>query len=45
MSDAYLRALEALLFVSDEPVTSVVLAQALGIERREVDALCERHAA
>ena len=45
MSDAYLRALEALLFVSDEPVTSVVLAQALGIERREVDALCEELAA
>ncbi|HET8525746.1 MAG TPA: SMC-Scp complex subunit ScpB [Actinomycetota bacterium] len=45
MSDADVRALEALLFVSDEPVTSVVLAQALGIERREVDALCERLAA
>jgi segregation and condensation protein B len=45
MSDATLRALEALLFVSDEPVTSVVLAQALGIERREVDAFCEQLAA
>lgn len=46
MSDASsLRALEALLFVSDEPVTSVVLAQALGVERREVDALCEELAA
>jgi segregation and condensation protein B len=41
MSDASVRALEALLFVSDEPVTSVVLAQTLGIERREVDGLCE----
>ena len=46
MSDtSSLRALEALLFVSDEPVTSVVLAQALGIERRHVDALCEELAA
>lgn len=36
-----LRALEALLFVSDEPVASVVLAQALEIDRREVDELCE----
>src|SRR6186997_1970868 len=46
MSDvSSLRALEALLFVSDEPVTSVVLAQALGIERRDVDALCEELAA
>ena len=41
MSDPRLRAVEALLFVSDEPVSSVVLAQALGVERREVDALCE----
>jgi segregation and condensation protein B len=40
-----MRALEALLFVSDEPVTSAVLSQALGIERREVDELCERLAA
>ena len=36
-----LRDLEALLFVSDEPVTSVGLAQALEIDRREVDDLCE----
>jgi segregation and condensation protein B len=36
-----LRALEALLFVSDEPVAAVVLAQALGVERREADELCE----
>jgi segregation and condensation protein B len=36
-----LQALEALLFVSDEPVTAVVLGQALGVERREADELCE----
>ena len=36
-----LRALEALLFVSDEPVASVVLAQALDVDRREIDGLCE----
>jgi segregation and condensation protein B len=36
-----LRALEALLFVSDEPVTSTVLAQALDRPRQEVDELCE----
>lgn len=36
-----LRALEALLFVSDEPLTSVVLAQALDVDRREVEGLCE----
>ena len=36
-----LRALEALLFVSDEPVASVVLAQALDVDRHEVDSLCE----
>ncbi|MGH2636022.1 MAG: SMC-Scp complex subunit ScpB [Actinomycetota bacterium] len=35
------RALEALLFVSDEPVAAVVLAQALGVDRREADELCE----
>jgi len=38
---ALLRDLEALLFVSDEPVPSVVIAQSLGIERREADELCE----
>ncbi|MGZ5351511.1 MAG: SMC-Scp complex subunit ScpB [Actinomycetota bacterium] len=36
-----LQALEALLFVSDEPVAAVVLAQALGVERRDADSLCE----
>jgi segregation and condensation protein B len=35
------RALEALLFVSDEPVSSTVLAQSLEVDRREVDQLCE----
>jgi segregation and condensation protein B len=39
------RALEALLFVSDEPLTAPVLAQALGLERRTVDAMCDRLAA
>ncbi len=36
-----LRDLEALLFVSDEPVPSVAIAQTLGIGRPDVDALCE----
>lgn len=36
-----LAALEALLFVSDEPVSAVVLAQALGVERSTVEDLCE----
>jgi segregation and condensation protein B len=35
-----LRALEALFFVSDEPLTSAVLAQALELDRRRVDDLC-----
>lgn len=39
--DELLRDLEALLFVSDEPVAGVVLAQALGVERRDADELCE----
>ncbi len=38
---ARLRDLESLLFVSDEPVSSTVLAQALDVERREADELCE----
>jgi len=37
-----LQALEAILFVSDEPVSPVVLAQALDSDRRTVDTLCER---
>lgn len=36
------RALEALLFVSDEPLTPSVLAQALEVDRRTAEALCER---
>jgi segregation and condensation protein B len=36
-----LRDLEALLFVSDEPVASVVLAQALEVDRRDADELCD----
>ena len=36
------RTLEALFFVSDEPLTESVLAQALEIDRREVEARCRR---
>jgi segregation and condensation protein B len=36
------RALEALFFVSDEPITAAVLAQALGVNRRTVEGLCDR---
>jgi segregation and condensation protein B len=36
------RALEALFFVSDEPLSSSVLAQALELDRGTVEALCER---
>lgn len=36
------RVLEALLFVSDEPLPSPVLAQAIGLDRAGVDALCAR---
>jgi segregation and condensation protein B len=36
------RALEALLFVSDEPITASVLAQALDMNRTTVEGLCER---
>ena len=44
MSDdaAMLQALEAVLFVSDEPVSPVVLAQALEADRRTVERLCEQ---
>ncbi len=34
------RALEAVLFVSDEPLTPAVLSQALEVDRRMVDDLC-----
>ena len=43
--DPSLRALEAVLFVADEPLSSAVLAQALESERAEVEALLERLAA
>ena len=36
------RALEALFFVSDEPLTTSVIAQALEVDRREAEELCER---
>ena len=36
------RALEALLFVSDEPLTISVLGQALEMDRRGVEELCDR---
>ena len=36
------RALEALFFVSDEPLTSSVLAQALDVDRRTVESMCDR---
>jgi segregation and condensation protein B len=39
------RALEALLFVSDEPLPSGVLGQTLGLDRGAVDAMCDRLAA
>jgi segregation and condensation protein B len=39
------RSLEALFFVSDEPLSASVLAQALDVDRRAVEALCDRLAA
>lgn len=39
------RALEALFFVSDEPLAASVLAQALDMDRRSVESLCGRLAA
>jgi segregation and condensation protein B len=47
MSDAATdtRALEALFFVSDEPLSASVLAQALDADRRTVEAMCDRLAA
>lgn len=36
------RALEALFFVSDEPLTASVLAQSLEVDRRTVEAMCDR---
>ncbi len=36
------RAIEALFFVSDEPLSAAVLAQSLEMERRTVEGLCDR---
>jgi segregation and condensation protein B len=36
------RSLEALFFVSDEPLSPAVLAQALDVDRRTVEELCDR---
>jgi segregation and condensation protein B len=36
------RALEALFFVSDEPIAASVLAQALDVDRRTIESLCDR---
>ncbi len=36
-----MRAIEALLFVSDEPIPAAVLAQALDLDRRRAEELCE----
>ncbi|HUF58206.1 MAG TPA: SMC-Scp complex subunit ScpB [Actinomycetota bacterium] len=36
------RELEALLFVSDEPITTSVIAQALELDRKVADELCDR---
>jgi segregation and condensation protein B len=36
------RALEALFFVSDEPLAASILAQALELDRRAVEAMCDR---
>jgi len=36
------RALEALFFVSDEPITPTILAQALELDRRTVEAMCDQ---
>jgi segregation and condensation protein B len=41
-ADQDTRALEALLFVSDEPLAATVIAQAIGIDRPTADAMCER---
>jgi segregation and condensation protein B len=42
MPETHTQVLEALFFVSDEPLTSSVLAQALDVDRRTVDSLCDR---
>jgi segregation and condensation protein B len=42
MTTADTRALEAILFVSDEPLTAAVLSQAMEVDRATVEALYER---
>jgi segregation and condensation protein B len=37
-----MRALEALLFVSDEPITTPIIAQALELDRKAAEDLCDR---
>jgi segregation and condensation protein B len=39
------RVLEALFFVSDEPIAASVLAQTLDLDRRTVEAMCDKLAA
>ena len=41
-SAANIRAMEALFFVSDEPLPASVLAQALDVDRRTVEGICDR---
>ncbi len=36
-----IRALEALFFVSDEPLTAAVVAEAIEVDRRRTEALCQ----
>jgi segregation and condensation protein B len=45
MTDVDARALEALFFVSDEPLTASVLAQTLEVDRRDIESACEDLAA
>jgi segregation and condensation protein B len=40
--DPRLRDLEAVLFVADEPLSSVVLGQLVGADRQDIEALLER---
>ena len=42
MSDIDTRALEALFFVSDEPLAATVIAQTLELDRRTVESMCDQ---
>lgn len=42
IDQSYLRILEAILFVSDEPLTVEQMAQAMRIEEREVEAILQK---